>query len=85
MFCPIEALNRTKLFHVKRFCPIGGQNLTRPKTAVPHQSVRSIDFLRPFNEGDGAASVAQPVAGKHPRCKVGLNQGCHARYSGRRR
>jgi hypothetical protein len=24
----------TKMFHVKHFCPIGAENLTRPKTAA---------------------------------------------------
>ncbi|HUI22275.1 MAG TPA: hypothetical protein VLZ74_14680 [Methylocella sp.] len=35
----------TKMFHVKHFCPVGTQNLTRPKTAAAPALVGSIDFL----------------------------------------
>jgi hypothetical protein len=30
--CPVFACNRTKMFHVKHFCPIAGPNYTRPYT-----------------------------------------------------
>jgi hypothetical protein len=33
LFC--GGANRTKVFHVKHFCPIGASNLTRPQTAFP--------------------------------------------------
>jgi hypothetical protein len=32
----------TKMFHVKHFCPIGAENLTRPKTAA-FRSICKID------------------------------------------
>jgi hypothetical protein len=30
--CPIPGQNLTKMFHVKHFCPVGAENLTRPLT-----------------------------------------------------
>ena len=32
---PIPMKNRTKMFHVKHFCPVEAKNLTRPQTALP--------------------------------------------------
>src|SRR5450631_3346040 len=31
-FCKEMPPNRTKTFHVKHFCPVGAENLTRPHT-----------------------------------------------------
>jgi hypothetical protein len=67
---PIPLQNRTKMFHVKHFCPVGAENLTRPRTAAHFDLVRSIDILVQFQEGRSATSIARPVAGRHPRCKV---------------
>jgi hypothetical protein len=38
-------INRTKMFHVKRFGKAGGKNLTNPKTVAPPRSCR-IDRCR---------------------------------------
>jgi hypothetical protein len=35
----------TKMFHVKHFCPIGAENLTRPKTAISSQSGKIVRFF----------------------------------------
>jgi hypothetical protein len=32
---PLGRPNRTKMFHVKHFCPVGAKNLTRPNTCPP--------------------------------------------------
>jgi hypothetical protein len=50
----------TKMFHVKHFCPVGAQDLTRSKTAAtpsrPHlQCVKLIDFPVRFESGAGNA------------------------------
>ena len=43
--CPICPPNRTKTFHVKQFCPIGAENLTRPHTSRKVRRVRSRENL----------------------------------------
>jgi hypothetical protein len=46
------------MFHVKHFRPIEAQNLTRTKTALRFDLVRSIDFLVQLESGCGAAALA---------------------------
>jgi hypothetical protein len=59
-----------EMFHVKHFCPVAAQNLTRTKTALLIDFVRSIDFLVQSESGGGGASMIEYVAGSQFRCKI---------------
>jgi hypothetical protein len=61
------------MFHVKHFGPIAAENLTRAKTALRSDFVRSRDFLVQSESGGGGASIAQRFARGSLRCKVHAN------------
>ncbi len=50
------------MFHVKHFCPVAAQNLTRLRTAVSCLCVRSADFLVQLESGRDGVALARPPA-----------------------
>jgi hypothetical protein len=64
-----------------------GQNLIYYKAEISglfFDRVRSLNLSRQFVEDGGSASMAKPVVGSHPRCKVrwwvrGFQTGCPSR------
>jgi hypothetical protein len=57
-------------FHVKHFCPIKAQNLTRPLTAASPDLVGSIDSLVRKKSGGGGAWLVELSAENQLRCKI---------------
>jgi len=62
------------MFHVKHFCPVAAQNLTRAKTAFRVDLVRSTDFLDRLESGCAGALMAQVVGDSQLRCKIHSHQ-----------
>jgi hypothetical protein len=60
-----------EMFHVKHFCPIEAQNLTRPKTTASSELVRSTDFLVQLESDGGSAPTAPRGCGSRHQCKFG--------------
>jgi hypothetical protein len=66
----------TKLFHVKHFCPVGAQDLTRSKTATTPSICKIDRFSGTIRVGRRQRYRARRVLRRHFRCKVALVWHC---------
>jgi hypothetical protein len=60
-----------KMFHVKHFRPVDGQNLTTPKHLSRLPKVRSGNVLVQWESGGQGVMKTQPIAGTQSKCKIG--------------